>query len=339
MLEIYSPSTQEGELAEYLVAAMAEQGFRAYRDGAGNAIGELGDGEREILLLGHIDTVPGFIPVCVEGDVIYGRGAVDAKGPMAAFITAAARVGPLLGKRIVAVGAVEEEAATSKGARYLLDKFSPDCVVIGEPSGWDRITLGYKGRLLVDYALEQERSHTAGPQAGVCEAAVEFWRGVKDYAQRCNQDKGKMFERLAPSLRSIHSGGDDFSELVEATVALRLPLGLDIETLKEAIGGLAGGARLTFYAEEDPFRAPKNTSLTRAFLTAIREHGGQPRFVLKSGTSDMNVVGPVWGCPIVAYGPGDSSLDHTPREHLSLTEYGKAIKVLEYVLREVQRRA
>jgi LysW-gamma-L-lysine carboxypeptidase len=144
-----------------------------------------------------------------------------------------------------------------------------------------------------------------------------------------------MFERLDPSLRRMCSGGDDFSERVEATVALRLPLGLDTEALKEAIRGLAREARLTFYAGEAPFRVPKNTPLARAFLAAIREHGGQPRFVLKSGTSDMNVVGPIWGCPIVAYGPGDSSLDHTPREHLSLTEYEKAIKVLEHVLRVV----
>ena len=279
--------------------------------------------------------MPGYSPVRVEGEGIYGRGTVDAKGPLAAIIATAVRVGPLPGKRIVVVGAVEEETATSKGARYLLDRFSPDCVVIGEPSGWDRITLGYKGRLLVDYTLEQEKSHTAGPQVGVCEAAVEVWQGIKDYAQRYNQGKGKMFGRLDPSLRRIRSGGDDFSERVEATVALRLPLGLDTETLKSAIGGLAGEAKLTFYAEEAPFHAPKNTPLARAFLAAIREHGGRPRFVLKSGTSDMNVVGPIWGCPVVAYGPGDSSLDHTPHEHLSLTEYGKAIKVLECVLREV----
>ena len=76
MLGIYSPSRQERELAEYLVAAMVERGFRAYCDGAGNAVGELGDGEREILLLGHIDTVPGFIPVRIEGQVIVdGRPA------------------------------------------------------------------------------------------------------------------------------------------------------------------------------------------------------------------------------------------------------------------------
>jgi LysW-gamma-L-lysine carboxypeptidase len=47
----------------------------------------------------------------------------------------------------------------------------------------------------------------------------------------------------------------------------------------------------------------------------------------------MNVVAPVWKCPIVAYGPGDSALDHTPNEHLELDEYWKAVNVLEQSLR------
>ncbi|MFQ5576556.1 MAG: M20/M25/M40 family metallo-hydrolase [Anaerolineae bacterium] len=73
----------------------------------------------------------------------------------------------------------------------------------------------------------------------------------------------------------------------------------------------------------------------RAFLKAIRAAGGKPRFVVKTGTSDMNVVGPVWGCPILAYGPGDSSLDHTPHEHLNLNDYRRAIEILKVVLLEL----
>jgi LysW-gamma-L-lysine carboxypeptidase len=46
----------------------------------------------------------------------------------------------------------------------------------------------------------------------------------------------------------------------------------------------------------------------------------------------MNIVGPVWGCPILAYGPGDSALDHTPNECLDLAEYQRAIDVLSRVL-------
>jgi LysW-gamma-L-lysine carboxypeptidase len=66
----------------------------------------------------------------------------------------------------------------------------------------------------------------------------------------------------------------------------------------------------------------------RAFLPAIRAEGGKPRFKVKTGTADMNIVGPVWNCPIVAYGPGDSKLDHTPHERQDLDEYLRAIRVL-----------
>jgi LysW-gamma-L-lysine carboxypeptidase len=54
--------------------------------------------------------------------------------------------------------------------------------------------------------------------------------------------------------------------------------------------------------------------------------------VYKTGTSDMNVIGPRWQCPVVAYGPGDSALDHTPSEHLNLDEYARAVRVLTNAL-------
>ena len=78
-------------------------------------------------------------------------------------------------------------------------------------------------------------------------------------------------------------------------------------------------------------------ALVRSFLAGIRsvDAAVQPGFVVKTGTSDMNVVAPVWQCPIVAYGPGDSALDHTPNEHLELDEYWRAVLVLEATLRQL----
>jgi LysW-gamma-L-lysine carboxypeptidase len=70
-------------------------------------------------------------------------------------------------------------------------------------------------------------------------------------------------------------------------------------------------------------------------LATIREAGGNPRFAVKTGTSDMNVVGPIWRCPIVAYGAGDSALDHTPDEHIPVADYLGAIQVLRQVVRLV----
>ena len=95
---------------------------------------------------------------------------------------------------------------------------------------------------------------------------------------------------------------------------------------------------LTKLEIEEPipaYRAEKNTPLVRAFLGAIRGAGGSPVFSVKTGTSDMNLVAPLWGCQTMAYGPGDSDLDHTPNEHILISEYQRAVKILAGVLRSV----
>jgi len=333
MREIYSPSGKEGEMAAYLVTQMRVLGFHAYQDAVGNAIGVLGEGENEIVLLGHIDTVEGFIPIRLEDGHLYGRGAVDAKGPLATFILAAARVGPLPDKRIVVVGAIEEEAH-SKGARYLLNSFSPQTVVIGEPSGWQHVTLGYKGRLLVTYRLAAPTRHSTAQGPSGSERAIEFWNRLTDYAQEFNQGERFRFHTLDSSLHRItaHNGG--FEEEVTMDMTLRIPFGLDLPSLKEHMRQWANGAAVGFSGEDVPYKAGKNNPLVRAFLRAIRARDGRPTFKLKLGTSDMNTVGPVWDCPIVAYGPGDSSLDHTPDEHIRVEEFYQAIEVMEEVIRE-----
>lgn len=332
MLQIESLSGQEQELAEFLVERMAGWGFDAHVDQAGNAVGVMGDGPYEIVLLGHMDTVPGEIAVRMEGERLYGRGAVDAKGPLATFIVATAQAGPLPDTRIIVIGATEEEAATSKGARFAVQHYQPEMCIVGEPSGWNSITLGYKGRLLIDYRLERPMGHTAGPETGVAEEAVAWWQALTAHAEAFNAGREGAFSQLLPSLRSVNTDSDGLTNRVEATVGLRLPPNFDVAEFTRAAGDLAGEAHIRCYGYEPAFRASKNTPLVRAFLQAIRVQGGRPTFKLKTGTSDMNVVGPAWNCPIVAYGPGDSSLDHRPNEHIQVPEYMQAIKVLRRVL-------
>ncbi|MHB8626744.1 MAG: [LysW]-lysine hydrolase [Aggregatilineales bacterium] len=343
LLEHVSLSHQERAAAEYLVGKMAALGYdSAFVDGAGNAVGIFENptaGEtREIVLLGHIDTVPGAIPVRVENGLVYGRGSVDAKGPLATFAAGAARVGAQPGWRIVVIGAVEEEAATSKGARYALTQYHPTLCVIGEPSSWDRITLGYKGRVLLDCQVQRPMAHTARIEANAAEQAVAFWNAIKADADVFNADHPRVFDQVTPSLRSIHSGDDGFLETTELTVGFRLPPELPPDALKARIASLANIAEhveLSWRGEEFAHRAEKNTPLARLFLNAIRDIGGKPSFVYKTGTSDMNVVAPIWNCPILAYGPGDSALDHTPEEHLPLEDYRRALAVIADVLRNL----
>jgi LysW-gamma-L-lysine carboxypeptidase len=342
MLRIPSLSAQEGPLARFLAAEMARLGFHSYVDGAGNVVGEAGEGPT-IMLLGHIDTVAGIVPVRVEDGRLYGRGAVDAKGPFAAFVAAAARLlargsegGTPLRARLILVGAVEEETASSKGAHYVVDRYAPAACVISEPSGWERLTLGYKGRLLVEGRWEQPMAHSAGKDVAVAERAVSFWNAVKAYCASHNDGKTTLFEQLLPSLRAIRSGSDGLKDWAELTIGLRLPPGAEPDALACDIAQAAAGGRLQFRGGCPAYRSDKNNLLVRAFLKGVRAAGGRPGFLLKTGTSDMNVVGPAWRCPILAYGPGDSSFDHAPDEHIEIAEYLRAIDVLETALAQMQ---
>ena len=345
LVSIPSPSGAEEAAVAWLVARMADLGFHAYRDGAGNAVGTLGppEGKPTVLLLGHIDTVEGWIPIRREDGWLHGRGTVDAKGPLAAFVLAAARTAPRLGKaRVVVVGAVEEEYR-SKGAHYLVETMPPpDCVLVGEPSGWEGITLGYKGSLAVEYRRVQPAGHSAGAGEPPAQAAVAFWNRLVEHCRALNQRLAPSpgappprFGSLDPSLRAIRTFGDGLREGVEMHIGLRLPPGIDLDALKRQMRTWADGAELAFPYAEPPFQTEKNTPLVRALLRAIRAEGGRPRFKRKTGTSDMNVVGPAWRCPIAAYGPGDSRLDHTPAERLSLEEFQRALRVLTRVLKDL----
>jgi LysW-gamma-L-lysine carboxypeptidase len=336
LVTIASPTGEEDAVAACLVERMAALGFEARRDEAGNAVGTIGNraAERRIVLLGHMDTVPGKIPVQIEGGKLHGRGAVDAKGPLATFVLSAARAASRMeSTRVVVIGAVEEEG-DARGARYLARSMPPPwCAIIGEPSGWDGITLGYKGVLSLEYRLVQAASHSAGPRPAVAERAVQFWNELSAHARTVNDGESGRFHTLDPALRTLNTFSDGLSDGVAMRIVTRVPPGTDATDLKDRLEGWRGGAELFIHADDPPIRSEKNTRLVRAMLRAIREADGKPRFKLKTGTSDMNVVGPAWGCPIVAYGPGDASLDHTPQEHIEIEEYLKGIDVLARALK------
>jgi LysW-gamma-L-lysine carboxypeptidase len=334
LVEIPSVSRREGEAVEWLVAQMGARGFKASVDDAGNAVGEIGDGPAHVVLLGHIDTVPGEIPVRVEGDELVGRGAVDAKGPLAAFVAAASDVVP--GVRVTVVGAVEEESPTSAGARHRATLPPPAWCVVGEPSGWDAVTVAYKGRLTLRIALTREARHGASPGATLSEEALALWERLRDEA-RSSSASARSFEKLDCRLEGMSGGeSDGLVERAELRVGYRVPPGADPSALERAASALArdGEVRVsvTTQGREDPVRTPRTSELARAFARAIAATGGQTTFKEKSGTSDMNILYPAWRCPMVAYGPGDSRYDHTPIERLSISEYARSIAVLKGVL-------
>ncbi|GAB4402078.1 MAG: [LysW]-lysine hydrolase [Anaerolineales bacterium] len=342
----YSPSGQERGAVEWLVARMRSLGYDdAFVDEAGNAVGVMGKGTKQVILLGHIDTVPGKIKVDLtslpaplpqgEGGVLYGRGSVDAKGPLASFVDAVAKVGVRDGWQFVVIGAVEEER-DSEGARFIVDQYKPDFAIIGEPNQWDRVALGYKGSAWANVTVKRGQVHTASGEETAAEAAVGVWLKIKAYVDSFNADKSKVFDKLLLTLRGMESDSNDFEQWARLKVGVRLPVEVSPEDwylrLEEIIGQ-AEVERIGFAVSA--WKCEKNSQLVRAFLSEIRSQGGEPRFVYKTGTADLNIVAPVWKCPVVVYGPGDSALDHTPNEHINLDDYRKAVDVLSAALEKL----
>ncbi|HMZ44973.1 MAG TPA: [LysW]-lysine hydrolase [Anaerolineales bacterium] len=331
----YSPSGQERGAVEWLVARMKSLGYdNAFIDDAGNAVGVMGKGPKQVILLGHIDTVPGEIKVVRDGISLYGRGSVDAKGPLASFTDAVAKVGAKDGWQFVVIGAVEEER-NSEGARFVVNQYKPDFAIIGEPNQWDRMSLGYKGSAWANVTVRRGQVHTASGEETAAEAAVELWLKIKTFVDSFNADKSKVFDKLLLTLRGMESDSNDFEQWAKLKIGVRLPVEISPEDwyrkLEEIISDshLGGDCHLERVGFPVPaWKCEKNSPLVRSFLSGIRSQGGEPRFVYKTGTADLNIVAPVWQCPALVYGPGDSALDHTPNEHIDLTDYQKAVDVL-----------
>ncbi|MCB9136690.1 MAG: [LysW]-lysine hydrolase [Anaerolineales bacterium] len=330
----YSPSGQERGAVEWLAARMQALGFsRAFVDGAGNAVGVMGDGARQVVLLGHIDTVPGEIQVETKDGILFGRGSVDAKGPLACFTDGVARVGAVEGWQFVVIGAVEEER-NSEGARFVAPSYQPEFAIIGEPNRWDRVALGYKGSAWAQITVRRAQAHSASGQESACEGAVNVWNRTKAWVETFNEGRGKVFDQVLLSLRALRSGQEGFENWAQIQIGARLPVSVSPDDWYQILNEMVGDGELERTGYAIPaYQCEKNTALVRAFLSGIRAEGGKPSFVYKTGTADLNIVGPVWNCPALVYGPGDSALDHTPEEHIELDEYAKAVEVLAGALR------
>ena len=331
LVETPSPTGEEGACAERLVEFFENHGREAFLDEAGNVRAPADD---SVLLTSHIDTVPGDIPVRVESgdgeregsEVLWGRGSVDATGSLVGMAVAAVRTGTSF------AGVVGEEVDSS-GARHLVEtRDAPEAVVNGEPSGWNGITLGYRGLLAGTYVATSESGHTSRPENNAIEDAIDWWERARAAVADDRDEWTPVFERVTPKPIEVHGGTSDDGLSVEATmdVQFRVPPNLTVEEVREAADGELDGGTVRWYDEVPPVMTTPRNPVARAFRGAIRRAGGEPRLLRKTGTSDMNIYR-AWNCPMATYGPGDSDLDHAPDERLSLDEFDRATRVLEAV--------
>jgi LysW-gamma-L-lysine carboxypeptidase len=295
-------------MGEYLINWAKEHNMDAEMQNDMAVINPKGEA---LLMLGHMDTISGELPVELDEEkgVITGRGAADAKGPLCAAI-AALEKHPELWNRVCIVGAPDEEG-WSQAAKAIRDNWSERPVIILEPSTWQGITLSYMGRLAVKIKVSCEPSHPGHLKPYAVEELFECYSElVKDRIVR---------------IRHLH--GKDIKGIMSLDIRYR------DETPEEILSKISKRFEYDVLEKAIPYTANKNTKLTRSFLHAVRDLGGTPVFKKKTGTSDMNVLGEKWTeAPILAYGPGDGRLGHTDHEKISIEEYLNGIEVLSKAL-------
>ncbi|WP_329115987.1 M20/M25/M40 family metallo-hydrolase [Streptomyces sp. NBC_01353] len=328
-VELSSVSRDEREIAEFLAEWCAERGIKAEIDAANNLVATKGSGSRRLLMLGHLDTVPHRWPVRWDGEVLSGRGSVDAKGSLVTYLQTLADFDPPEGVEVRVIGAVEEEI-TGAGAFHVRDAYPADAVIVGEPSGAEALTLGYYGLVKVRYGVEEPTGHTAGE--GVRTAGD---RMVEVLAKVPGTVAGLHPDALTAVLgvRALNQGD---AQVGEAVVDVRVPPGLDVEATVDALCALATApVRIDILRATPGVTTGRTSPLVKAFQRAFRAEGITPRYLMKKGSSDMNTLATTWhGVPMVAYGPGDAKLDHTPDEHLHADEFRRAQCLLAAAVRE-----
>jgi len=326
---------------------MRKLGFKVKVDDVGNVIGEVGSGKPEILLCGHMDTVPGYIPVRVVDGKLYGRGAVDAKSSLAAMVLAANSVAEKVSSGKILVAGVVEEEKTGKGVKHLIKKgLSADYAIFGEPSGIENIVIGYKGSLRLKLTCETQTGHSAAPWLfeNAIEKAFEVWKVIRE-TRFPNEDLDSHFYSVTSCLLQLKGGESAASNVpskCEALIDMRIPPQLTCTQVYQEINSKVAqyqtvnpkvAVKMKRVDSVEAFETDKNNSLVKTLSSAIRKvRGKTPVLIRKTGTSDMNLLGKALKIPLVAYGPGDSRLDHTPNECVSVDEYLGCIRVLQECL-------
>lgn len=340
MLKTYSPTGREDSLSHLLVNELQKQGFKTYIDEVGNAIGEFGSGELTVLLCGHMDTVPGRLPIKKQEGIIYGRGAVDAKAPLAALIVAASLLRNEVPFRLIVAGTIEEEGQ-SRGIKHLIDRnVTADYTIFGEPSGVRNINIAYKGSLHLKLKCTTKSGHSSAPwlHCNAVEEAFTIYQQIKKMTLEYKKEES-WFYSLTSSLTQI-KGGSVFSTIPSRCtmhINMRIPpstsLSSIIEEIKHIIQTYESQGRVSVTMEIidscPPYEADKNSLLVRSIAYGIRRvTKNQAVLVRRTGSGDMNLFGSVRKTPIITYGPGDSHLDHTSNEQIAIKEYIDSIQIL-----------
>jgi acetylornithine deacetylase len=315
-------------IAEYLHRAGFEVEIQNVSEHRPNVYARRGD--PEVVLSTHTDTVPPYVGLREDETYIYGRGACDTKGIIAAMLKSAEQLVERGAADFGLLFVVGEEAgsAGARAANQIPNRSS--YLINGEPTQ-SKLALGSKGALKCVLTATGRAAHSAYPEMG--ESAIDQMLDILADLKNIELPQNKILGPTTMNIGSIKGGVAANVVPPSAEAELMFRVVGDCETLKRIIeNSVAGRASINYSFEcepvftEPPF--PESSSSGAA--------GGLETTVV-SFTTDIPLL-TNWGKPLL-FGPGSILDAHTPDEKISKAEMARAVDVYtDLVLRLGKKR-
>jgi len=323
LIDIESITPNEGEVGDFLERTLSDLARRhsgqvermEVEPGRYNILACFG--RPRVVLSTHMDTVPPFIPSREDDEYIWGRGACDAKGIIAAMIEAAGRLAGqgrrdfgllfVVGEERNSAGALHA-AKTPRGTQFLIN---------GEPTG-NRLALGSKGALRYEIVAQGRMAHSAYPELG--ESAIEKLLNALERIRRLKLPSDPVLGPSTLNIGTIQGGRAPNVIPDRARAEIFVRVAGDVDWMRRAIQAAAqpdAGAR------EVLFIPAVRLSALDGFATSV-----------VAFTTDIPAFGGAWGKPFLI-GPGDIHLAHTTEERIAKKELLEAVSLYQKLVEKL----
>jgi putative selenium metabolism hydrolase len=355
-----SPSADEGRVATLVQAEMERLGFAVEVDDLGNVVGTIGSGDGPCVLIdAHMDTVGVTQPSEwshapfgeIVGERLYGRGAMDMKGPLAAAMYGIAALGGHLQRgRIIVSASIAEELVEGTALLEIARRERPDFVIIGEATALN-IARGQRGRAEIVIEIHGRPTHSSRPEFGInaADAMVDVVRALRDLVPPRHATLGAGILVLTdiksepyPALSVVPdrcvATFDRRTLPGETEESVLAPVRAAVEHALDGSGATAtvriaeddfdsySGAHLVapnfapawFFTEDEPIVRRALRGLSAAGINAELSH-------YAFCTNGSGTAGRL-GIPTIGFGPGDEELAHRVDEYIEIADLERAAR-------------
>ncbi|MBD8679983.1 succinyl-diaminopimelate desuccinylase [Sphingomonas sp. CFBP 13720] len=286
-----------------------------------NLLAVRGTGGRHFAFAGHVDVVPagdgwqaGPFAGVLRGGMLYGRGAVDMKGAVAAFVAAVARV-PAGDGTVSLIITGDEEGPAIHGTRALIDRMAerslrPDLCLVGEPTSTtmlgDMIKIGRRGSVNIWIDVDGRQGHVAYPHLAdnPIPKLIAALAAIEDVVLDHGND---WFQPSNIEVTDL-TVGNVATNVIPARASARLSIRFNdeqrgpelIDRIAAIVHTHASGARVEGRISGEAFLTPPGNFSTLIGDAIERHTGRRPELSTTGGTSDARFLSAL--CPTVEFG-------------------------------------